>query len=88
LFSEFIIHSLYVSTKDVFSLRDSRVVNAYHKISLKSLELALPKVLLRERVYLRIVPDMSKGIEIRFWCANKLVGIQEVKNEDLNITNF
>ena len=89
LFREFIIPSPYVSTKDIFALRDSRVVNAYRKISLKNLELAVPKVPLRERVSLRIAPDMATGIsEIRFWYAKNLVGITNVKNEDLNIPNF
>ena len=65
------------------------MVNAYHKISLKNLELTVPKVPLRERVSLRIVPDKVTGIaEIRFWYDKKLVGIQKVRNEDLNIPNF
>jgi len=89
LFREFIIPAPYVSTKDVFALRDNRMVNAYHKISLKNLELTVPKVPLRERVSLRIVHDMTTGIaEIRFWYAKNLVEITNVKNEDLSIPNF
>ena len=89
LFREFVIPAPYVSTKDVFALRDSRIVNAYHKISLKNLELTVPKVPLRERVSLRIVPDMTTGIaEIRFWYDKNLVGTANVKNEDLSIPNF
>lgn len=89
LFREFVIPAPYVSTKDVFALRDSRVVNAYHKISLKKIELTIPKVPLRERVALRIVPDKNEGLaEVRFWYKDKLVGITKVKNEDLNIHNF
>jgi len=38
---------------------------------------------------LRIVPDKKSGLaEIRFWYKDKLVGVQQVKNEDLNIPNF
>ena len=89
LFRDFVIPSPYISTKDIFALRDSRVVNAYRKISLKKLELAVPNVPLRERVSLRIVPDMETGIsEIRFWHNGKLAGITNAKNEDLNIPNF
>ena len=89
LFREFVIPAPYVSTKDVFALRDSRIVNAYHKISLKNLELTVSKVPLRERVYLKIVPDKKSGLaEIRFWYNDKLVGLTNVKNEDLNIHNF
>jgi len=89
LFREFMLPEPYLSTKDIFALRDSRVVNAYHKISLKNMELTVPKVPLRERVSLRIIPDMVTGLaEIRFWYNKKLVGIQKLRNEDLNIINF
>jgi len=50
---------------------------------------AVSGVPLRERVYLRIVPDKKSGLtKIRFWYDKKLVGIAKVKNEDLNIANF
>ena len=89
LFREFIIPSPFISTKDIFALRDERVVNAYRKISINNLKLCVPKVPLRERVYLRIVPDKKSGLaEIRFWYKDKLVGVTKVKNEDLNIHNF
>jgi len=89
LFREFVIPAPYVSTKDVFALRDNRVVNAYRKISINNLELNVSGVPIRERVYLRIVPDKKSGLaEIRFWYNDKLVGLTNVKNEDLNIHNF
>ena len=89
LFREFILPGPFVSTKDIFALRAERMVNAYHKISLKNLELTIPKVPIRERVTLRIVPDKKSGLaEIRFWYKDKLVGITKVKNKDLNIYNF
>lgn len=89
LFREFVISSPFVSTKDIFALRDNRVVNAYRKISINNLELNVSGVPIRERVYLRIVPDKKSGLaEIRFWYNDKLVGLTNVKNEDLNIHNF
>jgi transposase InsO family protein len=89
LFREFVIPAPYVSTKDVFALRDNRVVNAYRKISINNLELNVSGVPIRERVTLRIVPDKKSGLaEIRFWYKDKLVGLTNVKNEDLNIHNF
>jgi len=89
LFREFAIPSPFISTKDIFALRDDRVVNAYRKISINNLKLNVSGVPIRERVYLRIVPDKKSGLaEIRFWYNDKLVGIQKVKNEDLNIPNF
>jgi len=89
LFREFTVPSPFISTKDIFALRDNRVVNAYRKISINKLELNVSGVPLRERVYLRIAPDKNKGLaEIRFWYNKKLVGVQKVRNEDLNIPNF
>ncbi|MBE3138305.1 MAG: hypothetical protein IMZ63_00660 [Actinobacteria bacterium] len=65
------------------------VVNAYRKISINNLELNVSGVPLRERVYLRIIPDKNSGLsEIRFWYNKKLVGVTKVRNEDLNISNF
>ena len=70
-----------ILAKDIFSLRDGRVVNAYHKISLRNIELTVPTVPLRERVYLRIVSCMYTGMaEIRFWYDKKLVGTAKVRN--------
>ena len=89
LFREFRVLSPYISTKDIFALRDSRVVNAYRKISLKKMDIAVPNVPLRQRVDLRIVPDIKTGIsEIRFWHNRKLAGTASARNEDLNIQNF
>jgi hypothetical protein len=89
LFREFVIPSPFISTKDIFALRDKRVVNAYRKISINNLELSVSGVPIKERVSLRIVPDKKSGLaEVRFWYDKKPVGIQKVRNEDLNIPNF
>jgi len=89
LFREFLVPSPFILTKDIFALRDDRVVNAYRKISINNLKLNVSGVPIRERVYLRIVPDKKSGLaEIRFWYNKKLVGVAKVRNEDLNIPNF
>lgn len=89
LFREFLVPPPYESTKDIFCLRVQRTVNAYRKISISNLELKVSKVPIRERVQLRIVPDKGSGLaEIRFWYNRKFVGIQKVKNEDLNLVHF
>jgi len=65
------------------------MVNAYRKISINNLELSVSGVPIRERVSLRIVLDKKSGLaKIRFWYNDKLVGVQKVKSEDLNILNF
>jgi len=44
---------------------------------------------IREKVNLRIVPDIESGMtEIRLWYKDNLIGIQNVKNVDINLPNF
>jgi len=89
LFREFAVPSPFESTKDIFALRVERTVNSYRKISINKLELSVSGVPLREKVTLRISPDKKSGLsEVRFWYDKKLVGIQTVRNKDLNIPNF
>ncbi len=89
LFREFMVPPPYQSSKDIFCLKAERVVNLYRKISFNNLELKVSGVPIRGTVQLRIVPDRQSGlVEIRFWYQNRLVGIQKVKNEDLNLVHF
>jgi len=89
LFREFAVPPPFQSSKDIFCLRAERIVNPYRKISFNNLGFKLPGVPIRETVQLRIIPDKESGLaEIRFWCNNKLVGIQKIKNEDLNLVHF
>lgn len=89
LFREFTIPKPYLSTKDVFALRDERTVNQYRKISFNKLVINITGVPIRDKVRLRIVPDLRSGMaEIRFWSKDELVGTYQVKNEDLNLPNF
>jgi hypothetical protein len=99
LFREFTIRPPFKSTKDIFCLRVDRMVNSYRKISINNLSLRAPSAPLHdlsacgnaqaERIQLRIVPDKESGIsEVRFWHENELLGIQKVKNADLNLVQF
>jgi len=89
LFREFRVPPPFLSSKDIFSLRAERVVNPYRKISFNNLKFRIPGVPIRDTVQLRIIPDKESGLaEIRFWWDNKLVSIQKVKNEDLNLVHF
>lgn len=88
LFREFAIKPPYQSIKDVFCLRITRTINSYRKISLNNLELKVNGAVPGETVNLRIYP-MNNGIaEVRFWCNNKLIDVQKLKNSDLNIVHF
>jgi len=89
LFREFTIPKPYLSTKDIFALRDQRTVNPYRRISFNKLTINITGVPIRDRIGLRIVPDLRSGMaEIRFWYKGELVGTYQVRNEDLNLPNF
>jgi len=89
LFREFTISPPFKSTKDIFCLRVDRMVNSYRKISINNLELRAPKAPLHERIQLRISPDEESGLsEVRFWHEGELLGMQKVKNSDLNLVQF
>ena len=88
LFREFAIKPPYESVKDIFCLRINRTIDAYRKISINNLQLKVNNATPRETVNLRIHP-MSNGIaEVRFWCNNKLIDVQRLKNSDLNTVHF
>ena len=54
-----------------------------------NLELKVPGAQLHERIRLQIVADKESGLtEIRFWHEDDLLGIQKVKNSDLNLVQF
>jgi transposase len=89
-FREFSIPSPYESSKDIFCLREERIVDAYHKISFNKLKLRVKGVPLREKVEIHISPD-PKGLDmadLRFWYRQKLVDRQRVKLSDLNLSPF
>jgi len=89
LFREFTIRPPFKSTKDIFCLRVDRMVNSYRKVSINNLELRVSSAPLHERIQLRITPDQESGLsEVRFWHEGELLGIQKVKNSDLNLVQF
>ena len=65
------------------------MVNSCRKISINNLELKVPSAPLHERIQLRISPDKESGLsEVRFWHKGELLGIQKIKNHDLNLVHF
>jgi len=74
LFRPFALPKPYTSPKDVFCLRERRLVNAYRRISLFGREIQVRKVLPHEEVELHLIPDQDKGIlDIRIWCKNQIL---------------
>ncbi len=88
LFREFQIKPPFQSTKDIFSLRFERTVDAYRKISLNNNEFKVNGVLPYDRLLLRLYPLNQELTEIRFWNDNKLVDIQKIKTRDLGLSPF
>ena len=65
------------------------MVNSYRKISINNLELKVPGAPLHERIQLRIVPDRESGLsEVRFLYEDEFLGIQKVKNSELNLVQL
>jgi len=88
---EFKLEHPYMSVKDIFCLRATRMVDAYRKVLFQKNTFKVAGVLPRHEVELRMYPDEKTGItEIRFWNkkANVFVSSQKVKNEELPIIRF
>jgi hypothetical protein len=74
VFRPFSLPKPYTSPKDVFCLRDSRIVNGYRRISIFNQDFEVPNVPLREDVELHMIPNLGKQIlEVRIWWNSKFV---------------
>ena len=74
LFRPFVLPKPYISPKDVFCLRDSRIVDGYRRISVFNKTIEISKVPLREDVELHLVPDLIRQtIECRIWWGQNMV---------------
>jgi len=74
LFRPFSLPKPFISSKDVFCLRTTRMVNGYRKISLFNQSIDVPEVPLRDYVDLHLVPDLFRqALEVRIWFHQKMV---------------
>ncbi|HUL31516.1 MAG TPA: hypothetical protein VLZ03_13775, partial [Thermodesulfobacteriota bacterium] len=74
LFRPFVVPNPYSSPKDVFCLRERRILNGYRRISLFNHEFDIPHVPPHEDVELHLIPDVpSQSLEVRIWFENKMV---------------
>jgi hypothetical protein len=74
LFRPFVLPKPYTSAKDVFCLRERRMVDGYHKISLFNHGIRVPHVPLREWVEVHLIPDIQReAMEIRIWWEAQMV---------------
>jgi hypothetical protein len=74
LFRPFSLPEPYTSPKDIFCLRETRMVDGYRRISLFNHTIEVPKVPLRVPVDVHMIPDTVKQImEIRIWWNGDMV---------------
>lgn len=74
LFRPFALPKPYTSPKDVFCLRETRMVNGYRRITLLNHVIEVPKVPLREEVEIHLIPDLPReALEVRIWWENQMV---------------
>ena len=74
LFRPFALPKPYTSAKDVFCLRETRMVNGYRKISVFNHEIVVPNVPLREDVEVHLTPDIQRdALEVRIRWDNRMV---------------
>lgn len=88
LFREFQIKPPFQSVKDIFCLRKDRTIDPYRKTSIHNLQLKVNHATPGKTVNLRIYPLTNEVSEIRFWCEDKLIDVQRVKNSDLKGVHF
>lgn len=75
LFRPFSVPKPYTSPKDIFCLRETRVVakRGYRRISLFNHEIEVPNVPLREEVEVHLIPNVAKQVmDIRIWWSQKM----------------
>jgi len=74
LFRPFSVPQPYTSPKDVFCLRERRMVNGYRRISLFNHDIRVPNVPLHEYVEIHLVPDTQKQtMRVRIWWEDRMV---------------
>jgi len=74
LFRPFSPPKPYTSPKDIFCLRERRMVNGYRRISFFGHQIQVPSVPLREEVAVHMIPNIEKQVmELRIWWNEKMV---------------
>ena len=74
LFRPFVVPKPFTSVKDIFCLREKRMVDGYRRISLFNHRIEVPKVPVREEVDIHLIPDTTREImDIRIWWNKALV---------------
>lgn len=88
LFREFKIPQPFLTLKDIFCFRTSRIIDNYGKITISQLSFRLKNVQPRDSVDIRIYPLSDSLLELRFWDNDKLLDTQRVRKSDLLPMHF
>ncbi|HDH07449.1 MAG TPA: hypothetical protein ENG89_00310 [Candidatus Moranbacteria bacterium] len=79
LFREFSLTKPNQTVKDIFCLRDTRIVNAYRKVQFRNIVIEVKNANPGQTVDLKIYPDPATGItEIRIWSDDKFLESHKV----------
>ena len=74
LFRPFLVPKPFKAPKDVFCLKETRVVNPYRRLSFHQQEIPLKHVPPGEEVDLHLVPNLSReSVEIRVWWKGTMI---------------
>lgn len=88
LFRPFIPIQPY-TTRDIFSLRETRTTDGYRSISLYGTKLKIPHVDSYRPIDIRMSPDIkTKTVEVRFWHEKTFLGSQTLPAKDLPGVHF
>lgn len=86
---KFMIPPPYQSIKDIFCFRVDRIVDAYRTVSINNLRLRFNNAPIRESITMRIYPHRNSDLsEVRFWYKDKLLDVQQVKTNLLDLYTF
>ena len=86
LFRPFSLPKPYTSPKDIFCLRETRILNGYGLISLFNRKIDVPDVPDREDVELHLIPDLDRNaLEVRIWFEQKMVHSLTFPMADLRV---
>lgn len=80
----FKLTSPYRSTKDIFCLREKRIVDGYRKISWRKYIISVPPIVpIGAEAELHVIPD-PKQPEIRVWFKDKVVAVAKIQPRPKN----
>ena len=75
----FTVPAPFTSTKDIFCLREKRVVDGYRKVSWRKYLLSVPAdIPVGAEIELHIIPDPNEP-EIRLWFKEKIIAVAKIK---------